>query len=286
MKKLFLFILLLFSGTTHAAELCDAGYYINTETGECAQCGDGRYYCPGDNIRYNCPELSTNLLQTWPEDYHNPTIYRYYADTSNPLRTSANSCRMYYELSNKYGLLYDLRSYNPITDLYETATGIWGWMQPYAGHYLYGPRACWAAAYYNNAAICPAGAYCPGKEIHYTCTNYTMPKTYGLYVCGDNSYSDAGASTCTPCPIGTGNSGDDITDHAGIESCAPLPLCTAGAKLLHVGNTAFNIWPNDKCTSPAVRVQLEHGICCVNLEPGAGAGLNIRLNGNIYHTIN
>lgn len=279
-------ILLLTPTILHAADLCDAGYYL-TDAGECAQCGHGGYYCPGDNIRYDCPDKNSHINSDWPDAYYNPTIYTvlHYTE-NNPSYTqlkSAPQCSVQYWLNNTRGQLYTIRRYNETTGLYDTPTSSWGWTDANPGYYLTNPKACHAYAYYYNASECLPGAYCPGQAKH-VCTNYTQPNDFGLYVCDDNSYSDAGATTCTPCPAGTGNHGDTRTEHAGITSC--LPLCGAGATKLNIGKNTFNLWPTNKCTSPSLRVSINDDVCCVNMAQGHGPGINTELHDKIYHTTN
>lgn len=273
---------------SHAVDLCEPGYYLDTTTNECTQCGLGKYYCPGDNIRYDCPAPDNHMMSDWPDNYYNPIIdsakiYFDYTDWQKTLK-SIISCRLHYIMHNDYGELYDIRSYNPNTELYDKTTDSYGWTSPYPGYYLTNPKACWSGAYYYDVAKCPSGTYCPGEPAHRGCTNYTQPDDFGLYVCGDNSYSDDGATECTRCPDGTGNSGTNISDHAGISSC--LPLCASGPQKLHTGNYIFNIWPKDKCTSPALHIRKQADTCCINITPGNGPGINIQIGNSIYHTIN
>lgn len=281
-------VLMLVSTSSYADVLCNSGYYLDTQTNECTKCGEGKYYCPGDNIRYDCPSAADHMMTDWPAEYYNPTVIRFhiYDDHNEYLKVldSATKCMLEYDLKNERGKLYSIRTYNPSTNLYDTHTSSWGWTDANPGYYLTNPKACWSGAYYYNVELCPPGAYCPGQPAHWGCTNYTQLNDFGLFVCSDNSYSDAGASACTPCPDGTGNTGDDISAHAGISSC--LPLCSHGATKLHIAENIFNIWPSDKCTSPSLRISINDNICCINMKPAAGKGINIEFKDNIYHTTN
>ena len=190
---------------------------------------------------------------------------------------------MNYRLLDTRGLLDYKQRYNPATDKYDKYYGLW-WDYPHPGYYLINLRSCNTNAIYSDNARCDAGAYCPGQGQYTQCANGPAPETYGMYTCPDNTYSDDGAAECTTCPARTGNSGNSIADHAGIGSCKPL--CNAGATEFHVRDYVFNIWPNDVCDSPAIRFGLSDGTCCVKLESGDGPGLNVDIDGAVYHTVN
>ena len=133
-----------------------------------------------------------------------------------------------------------MQRYNSTTEKYDTFYNKW-WYWPYAGYYLAPLRACASSAMWSDVVLCQAGGYCPGETSDYKCENGNSPENYGLYVCGDNSYSDAGAAACTPCPAGTGNSGDDFASHAGAASCQEIK-CSAGQ---YLGDDGYTCVPCD-----------------------------------------
>ena len=97
-----------------------------------------------------------------------------------------------------------------------------------SGKYVATPKA-------NGATDCAAGT---AKAEH--TVNYGETSTCD--VCGENQYSDAGASSCTPCatPYGYGNTGTTAEEHAGRASCktvcdAGMYVATAGAACENVG---------------------------------------------------
>ena len=84
---------------------------------------------------------------------------------------------------------------------------------------------------------CSAGTYKPEHNEFYG-TNYSCP------VCDANTYSNAGASSCTACATanGYGNSGNSASAHSGIASCKVTCgpgtyVATAGGKCTNVGTT-------------------------------------------------
>ena len=82
---------------------------------------------------------------------------------------------------------------------------------------------------------CAAGTFKAAHKV-----NYGSTSTCG--VCAENTYSDAGAKSCTACATdnGYGNSGTSATNHAGVASCkvtcpAGEYVATAGAGCVSVG---------------------------------------------------
>ena len=274
------------------ADDCPAGKYID-DTGACTDCGSGYYYCPGDTKQYPCPTPSEHKNSVWPEKYLDPQIVSVsiYIDNSSPKYFNNNAitrCSAIYDLKNQYGIIYDIRRYNTDTQLYDVfSDGGQSYKGVNPGYYLKDRYRCGAYAYYSNAAECLAGGYCPGKSPTLCNSNnqdtvYT--ETFGLTVCPDNTYSDAGAAACTPCPAGTGNNGDTLADHETVSSCKPL--CTHGGTKLRTTNYSVNIWPDKQCSVPSIKIGFPDGVCCVNLATGSDHGINININGNIYHTVN
>ena len=220
----------------HAAE-CDnkPGYYVNG-SGECVECTNAAYYCPGDGTRVACPPLSGNHVPLWSAEHPDFTQTQSVTFYSSTLTASQiTQCIAKYYITDGHALMQYNQSYNPITDKYDTFFSKW-WYWPYAGYYLTSLRSCPLSGTWNEVATCKAGGYCPGEAAAYQCVNGKSPEYYGLYVCGDNSYSDAGAAACTPCPAGTGNSGDTLADHAGAASCQEIK-CSAGQYLGDDGYT-------------------------------------------------
>ncbi len=72
--------------------------------------------------------------------------------------------------------------------------------------------------YFNGSSMakCDAGNYCAGFTVTSAPTNGV-----GQTVCGTNTYSDAGAITCTACDTahGYGNSGSTAANHNSVASC-------------------------------------------------------------------
>ena len=96
------------------------------------------------------------------------------------------------------------------------------------GHYL-------GTANGTTESECAAGTFKAAHKVYYGSTS-----TCG--VCAENTYSDAGAKSCTACATdnGYGNSGTSATNHAGVASCkvtcpAGEYVATAGAGCVSVG---------------------------------------------------
>ena len=105
---------------------------------------------------------------------------------------------------------------------------------------------------------------CTNKPAHSHYTSYSTPSV--MYAVEDNCPWE--------CDADYGRSGD---------TC--VPLCNAGATEFHVGNHVFNMYPNSACASPAIRIGLPNGICCVKLESGPAAGaINVKIGEDVWHT--
>ncbi len=61
-------------------------------------------------------------------------------------------------------------------------------------------------------------------------------------------------------------------------------ICTAGIRHLHVGDMVNNLY-NRKRSTPALHIEYNGHVCYGYLAPGTGGGVNINLNGAIYHLI-
>ena len=79
---------------------------------------------------------------------------------------------------------------------------------------------------------CEAGTYKTEHIVYYGSTS-------SCSVCGENSYSDEGAASCTSCDTENGyhNSGDSASDHAGAESCLPPKITCAPGYYLPANST-------------------------------------------------
>lgn len=290
MKKLIIAVALgaMVPTIARAATCNTAGEYLADDGYTCTSCESG-YYCPGDDLKYECPDIENHIRTTFPEQYYDAyiTTARIATDWTSGWSSTYN-CMAVYWMENSRGTLYEYATYNTVSKEYSNSTNNWGWASTKPGYYLYNKIRCGKYAYYTQSAECPAGAYCPGKD-RVECDSKNSAQVFTTYfgrnICPDNTYSDAGASECTPCPAGYVNSGDDLESHAGVASC--VPLCTAGATKLRTDSTIFNMYINDVCASPALRVGLSGGTCCVKLSKGHAANaVNIEYDGEIYHTTN
>ena len=240
MKRFIVAIVALIMTVQARADDCTGreGYYLNN-AGECVECtissSSAAYYCPGDGVQYPCPEIAGREVPDWLDIWPDATIaQRDFEGTPYP-QPSITKCYAKYRLENAQFVSAYVQSYNAKTDKYDIYVNHW-YRWPKAGYYMTNLRdgCSGSTAKYGAVAACPAGAYCPGKKGNGQCANGPAPENYGLEICPDNTYSDDGASECTPCPFGTENSGDSIDDHAGIDSCQPIE-CPAGQYLNDAG---------------------------------------------------
>lgn len=284
MTRFFVWIAFIFVGCAVYGATCDIRFYMD-ESGKCAPCKNSAYYCPGDDKMYECPSVDGRVDSDAiaRENYNSTvtTVTQYDGGTAG--NADISSCIASLWLSNVRGNMIIRYSYSRSSDKYDVFHDMY-WTKVSSGYYVHDLYECWGLAMFTASSPCVAGGYCPGMTIT-ACPTGTRPESMGLYVCPDNTYSDAGASGCKACPAGTGNRGDAVSAHAGVSSCKQL--CTAGATKLHAGGYEFNLWANGKCTSPAINIGLAGGTCCVNLESGLSDGaVNVQYGGNTYHTTN
>ena len=320
MKKVSLTILLAALGAGAHAATCPApGYYLDAD-GNCTICELG-YYCPGDNTRKTCAAISqspyyadeegmsacktcptianeykSGFLRYWywiatdgtPESYIHPTIYNCniswthtephgtflvgckYSTTGYeiPDMTILNKC--FANTDNKCDGGYYIDLSNPVITTSDTEKTIC----THSYHDIMFTEFCVPVGpgYYSPAnavtrTACPKGTY-SDTDTAAACKKcpdgYTTPST------------GATSINACKCAAGYGWHGDDC-----------LPLCDAGATSFHAGGLTFNLYPNETCDSPAIRIGLAGGTCCVFLEQGAATGaVNIEYDGEIYHTTN
>lgn len=272
---------------------CGPGYYLDASGGGCTPCVGVDYYCPGDNERHDCPAPTVDNVGTFaftdgmPADSVLSSGAR--GSTSKSTYSSIEQCEMVAYYNSRIGRLLVWLKYDSAAQKYAIRRqNFVMWTTAKAGYYVYNryQESCREGQnYYTDAAECPSGAYCPGWASVSCSNNPPYDDKSGVYVCPDNTYSNAGASECTPCPAKTGNNATTIAGHAGASSC--VTLCGAGATKMHAGGYEFNVWPDGKCTSPAINIGLAGGVCCVNLVVGAASGaINVQYGGKTYHTVN
>lgn len=129
----------------------------------------------------------------------------------------------------------------------------------------------------SDAAACPEGTIAPKCDAGY----YYSDSIQGCDECGaafwcpgDNVRNSCGAGKTTNTK--TAQSADECR-----------PLCSFGVTEMHADGYVFNMWRNDECASPAIRVGFGgDGVCCVKLESGAGRGINVNIDNATYHTVN
>ena len=246
------------------AATCDEGYWLDGAT--CTMCGfsEPGFYCPGDDTQHPCPE--NKYIPAFDNLDIDGTIIYYsistWATGSTSPATSAMFCRSSFRISTDTGKYYIDGAWDGEKYWRGLSNKLWYAAEP--GYYLSQYRSTSSNNWYRGTKPCtnaPAHAH------------YTGPGT------PDDPVTSGGKTDYNNCPwecdTGYGRSGDEC-----------VPLCTAGATEFHVREYVFNIYPNDLCDSPAIRLGLPGGTCCVRLELGDGPGLNVDIDGDVYHTVN
>ena len=251
MKKFMIVLFTVF--IVPAAFACDAGYY--DDNGTCKSCGDG-YYCPGDDIRYQCPSAQDfcDAAVAAEPDFVSISCRVYSWKTNgHPSYTSIENCRARPTITTSCGQYYYSVTYNETSQSYPFNNPTKNWTKAYSGHYLSTQSGSSYYSYCNACTNAPANAH------------YTGAGTPDVGDCPwecDSGYGQTAGGQC-------------------------LALCSAGITELHVGDYVFNLYAT-KQTSPALHVKYNDTICYVSLATGTGTNaMHIKTSdGTIYHTVN
>ncbi len=238
--------------------VCDAGTYLQDDT--CVSCGTG-FYCPGDDLRYNCPTDTTDWRQVLTDmgyevlaiEMGGPWSWTY--EGTNNVSTVIE-CHTGVTFSTSIGRGY--------TEPWFNGTAYVGdlmllWFHADTGYYLssyWGETWAW---WYNTLKPCtnlPANAH------------YTGPGTPDA---PDGSVIDA-----NDCPWACDDGWGRVDN-----SC--VPLCDKGIIYLHAGDMRVPLFPRTY-SSPALAVELDGQVCYGVLRPGRASGaINIDVGGVVYH---
>ena len=267
---------------------CDAGQYLPDDDGECELCQVG-YYCPGDDTQKICggsetalysDEVGAKKCKSCPvvsDEYPKPSRYWYWiAEVNTPpsyVHSTMNKCRAEWRRTMQHGTI--------TFSCAHTATG-------YTAPDYSSPSKCLA----QSSLRCDAGYWIDTSNPVITRFNGStqfwapsyddMMNTEFCVPVGPGYYSAANTPGRTACPKNTYSRTATAASAADCE-----PLCAAGATKFHVGSLSFNMYPAETCESPAIRIGLSGGECCVHLAPGvADKAVNIKYEGQVYHTIN
>ncbi|MBR1380507.1 MAG: hypothetical protein IJ560_02875 [Alphaproteobacteria bacterium] len=237
-------------GTARAAN-CPANFYLNTEN-ECTYC-ENAYYCPGDDIRYECPEdkyigkYDQFLDDTFIEELR-PGVSSWgtgftYDGSSQAARSKITNCwRHTFFVFKNYSCLsevaYDTTKQEyPVRCVYYYEAG--------TGYYLSPYRSTTYKVWYNGVKPCtnaPANAH------------YTGPGTPDSV---DGTIKDA-----NDCPWEC----DDGFGHTSDDRC--LPLCRIGETAMN----GINIYA-EKHTKYAMAVPRGGATCWISAKRGQGGKL-------------
>ncbi len=290
---------LLCAAPAHGAT-CAPGYSLNS--GACHPCARGAY-CPGDDMSYPCPDTNTDF--SWVYNADNVL-------TSDPLATSAQSCYLdrsladfwiyeftlpgFYRVSDlKTGKCY----YSPETKIYNNCNApkyfsecqigrFFDQAHPLNAEFTNSCTPC-APGTYNNSSTAvtfPTGMFyyignlAPNANACTLCAPGTYADTSGSTSCGacdaDNVYAPgAGATACQTVPPGyhkVDNATIDI-----ISECGDTP------SYIHVGERTIRLMGMQP-TNPSLAVRRGNLTCWAALVSGRGPGINVLVDGEIYHT--
>ena len=285
--KLLAFLLFLIAPFAARAATCPAGSWLNT-TG-CEQCINP-YYCPGDDNRYKCSPLIS----------YDPDVPIYY---SYPGATECKPCKIhtgdrtnfkFYKNGEENHILQDAYTHNCRAEFAGVSEhGEFRFSCYYAADSDYTTSGTGD----NHKCLVTIARCDAGYAAIDTGWNQYKIIDEGLRI-WVHTYEMAVADQCQPAPTGHYAGANDLlpvacpagtsthtTGATSVDACRPL--CAAGATQFHAGDLSFNLWPNNECASPALRVGIGGDVCCVNLESGTTTGaVHVQYGGNTYHTVN
>ena len=228
-------------GTARAAN-CPANFYLNTEN-DCTYC-DGGYYCPGDDIRYQCPDdkwvgkyntffndtfrsASQTYTGSWGSDFT-------YDGATYTSRSKITHCVRWMSLIFKEYTCLSEVAYDPTSQEYPVKCTHYYVAGP--GYYLSPYKVTTYNVWYNGVKPCtnaPANAH------------YTGP--------GTPDSPDGTIKNANDCPWEC----DDGFGHTSDDRC--LPLCRIGETAMN----GINIYA-EKHTKYAMAVPRGDGMCWIS----------------------
>ncbi len=231
--------------------VCAAGAYLSGA--ECLVCPD-KYYCPGDNTQIDC--RTTIRAQDPVPDAIYSLIDGWHYGHSHAYQPG--NCYCEWNLRCDDGSCKTYIAYRPCID------------GPGDDMRLT-PEKC-SDGYYATNYIIGAGAYercvpCTGLPENATFTSYGTPD--GNYENGDN---------CPwRCNDGWGRAADG--------TCGAL--CSAGVTYLRTSTGVSVPLFSVRNTSPSINIEVDNNRCYIDLVPGGATNaINVRFNGQTYHTVN
>lgn len=258
--RLFVAILFLCVPIVAHGATCPAGQYL--ENGECKNCNQKDVepvYCPGDDMRHNCPTTNTDYNAL---GYPNVVFELHEPNWAYANSKSTDTCYsdILYETPDGDQYLMEC-PYNG-ENYYCTDTYSILWFHAGIGRYLSGYYSTHTSWYLGTKPCTNAP-----ENAHYTGAGTPDDPVYG----GRTDYND--------CPW-------ECDDGYGLHDGECVPLCDNGATKFHAGDLVFNIYPI-KYGVHNIVIGLSGGQCYVPLVSGSGGkAINININGEIWHTIN
>lgn len=248
-----------FATKTAIGAVCGAGTY--PQDGACVNCGSG-FYCPGDDIRYKCPNDTLNWREVLIDrgydiiDVVGPIGPWSWSASGQSNASAVTECYVGVGFDATIGNGYMEPKFTGME--YNRNSSIL-WDMAYDGYYLSDYWFESSNKWYHTIKPCtnaPANA-------HYTGS--------GTPDAPDGSVRDA-----NDCPWA-------CDDGFGRVDNSCMPLCDAGITHLHAGDATIPLFPRTY-SSPALAVGQNGRACYGVLHPGRATGMiNINIGGIIYH---
>lgn len=270
------------SGTsaTNCSWECDAGYFLLN--GSCLDCttglvySNGPYYCPGDNNRYQCPEVDQDLenrilwYQYWPPNFHD-TVENCIATISDDDPDGDYEINAWFR-NGRYGGGYT-QTFAPVSCVagkYSTIQNTPQWV----GYSTNSANTYDGDIDSMKGRVCTdvgAGYYSPaGDTARYECTNKPANSHFA----------------CS----GTTNTREWECDNNYTEYNNTCHGACSGLSTLHAGSYSYPLFA-DKVNVPSPVIHIKdtnNNICYAYMEAdttGNESGLKVRWNNAVYHAI-
>lgn len=241
---------------------CDAGYYLDGDV--CKTCRGTPYYCPGDDIRYPCPEDDFDWYTAYTDEGYdvisiskNKTVITWASD--NEPTTQIYHCYLNKTVVVSIGTFIAEHPFNGKN--YWATSKLW--YAAAAGYYLSDYHWTSYHDWYYGVKPCTNAP----EHAHYTGSGTPdEPRTDGAKDFNDCPWE---------CDDGYGNHNGDC-----------VPLCTFAKRIKTDTGLSFNLYPV-AYTSPKLTIQYNNGVCYGILVPGRAKNtINVSYNSEIYHMKN
>ncbi len=210
---------------------CSAGYYKSGDS--CVLC-ESKYYCPGNNYRYECPATTTSKVH----HYNGWNILVSPAGASDPTQcyldsSIADSWTHEFQYPGFYRYGGGKCYYSGSTGMYNNCDKTKTFSECNAGYFI-DNSAAMASGFSNRCTKCSAGSYTSqiGNTGYGNDGSYVYNTSCNL--CPTGTYVDyAGATGCINCP-----SGYDDNPTTGQSSQSGCVISVSGGKYIGTANSS------------------------------------------------